>query len=168
MRFGVTKRTALDMRVTQLTVDPFTGLPVVLLTDEQSGTTVSVSIGLAEAGSIAAELERITLDRPTAHDLIRRIIERCNIRVDRVEIYDVRKQIFYARLHLIGPEGQPHLIDARASDAIAVALRSNCGIQVARKVIERSQRISIPASGANAYRDLLESLSDEEFGKWKM
>src|SRR5262249_39652768 len=136
VRIGRTGRAkSLDMKVSQLTVDPLTNLPMIILQDEEGGETVPISIGVVEASAISAELEQIALERPMTHDLMRNIIGRCGIRVKYVEIHDVRDQTFYARIHLCGPRSRTITVDARASDAIALALRTDARISVARKVI---------------------------------
>jgi bifunctional DNase/RNase len=111
------------------------------------------------------------------------------VRVDRVEVHDVRNNTFYAMIYLVGPRKKTMAIDSRPSDAIALALRTGARICVAKKVIERTRRIDMAGPGgvetiareagpadadagqadeAARLRELLESLSDDEFGKWKM
>jgi bifunctional DNase/RNase len=174
------RATTIDMVVSQLTVDPFTNMPIVILKDGAGVEALPIWIGLAEAGAIATELEKIALDRPMTHDLMKRIIGECGVKVERVEVHDVRGNTFYAAIHLSGPplkRGGTRALDCRPSDAIALALRTGARICVARKVLERMRRINLgsPASegsGAPAtaaqLKQLLENLSDDEFGKWKM
>jgi bifunctional DNase/RNase len=88
-------------------------------------------------------------------------------------VHDVRDNTYYATMHLVGPGKRRMTMDARPSDAIALALRTGARILVARKVLERAQQIlvpDVPPEVAEAARltELLENLSDEEFGKWKM
>jgi bifunctional DNase/RNase len=194
----------LDMKVKRLTVDPLTNLPVLILTDESGGTSVPITIGVIEASAIASELAQIELQRPQAHDLMKSILGECGARVVRVELRDVRRATFYASIFLERPGEAPRAtrragavqpipvptsvieIDARPSDAIALALRTGAPIRVSRKVIEKSQPLLDPdvvacggeptdeAAPAGGPEDdglglpLLESLPDEDFGKWKM
>ncbi len=165
--------TMIQMHVSKLTVDPFTSMPILILKDECEENALPVSIGLIEASAIASELEKIALDRPQTHDLMRELIGRLSVKLERIEIHDLREHTYYATLFLSAPAKKRMQLDARPSDAIALALRTGAPIYVARKVIESAQRIDLPdlpADLAEAARltELLESLSDEEFGKWKM
>jgi uncharacterized protein len=188
------KSKLVEMTVSQLTVDPFTKLPILILKDEASDEAVPIWIGLLEASAIATELEKIALDRPMTHDLLKTVIAESGLKVESVEIHDVRDNTFYACIHLVGPRGKEIEIDARPSDAIALALRTRARIRVARKVIERTQKMdlrpktkakgqgngagnsrpaALPLGGmteedAARLRELLENLTDDHFGKWKM
>jgi bifunctional DNase/RNase len=174
----------LDMTVAQLTVDPFTNMPLLILRDPRGGEALPIWIGLIEASAIATELEKIALDRPMTHDLMKTIIGHSGMRVDRVEVRDVVDNTFYATIHLKG-RGKALALDSRPSDAIALALRTGARICVARKVLEQTRFIDLEkrsagrkrvkkngkakaSSDSERLRELLESLSDEEFGKWKM
>jgi bifunctional DNase/RNase len=187
----------LDMKVSQLTVDPFTNMPIIILKDEAGHEALPIWIGLIEASAIATELEKIALDRPMTHDLMKNIIGETGLRVDRVEVHDVRDNTFYATIFLVGPKKRVVAVDSRPSDAIALALRTGARICVAKKVIERTRNLDLGRTdgkrGARTggalfaggdpeheaarakgdddgarLRELLESLSDDEFGKWKM
>lgn len=171
------RRPMLDMKVTQLTVDPLTNIPIVILKDVASEKeAVPIWIGLSEASAIAAELENVALERPMTHDLLKNIIGEVGVRVDRVEVHDFKDDIFYATIWLVGPDGKEIAVDSRPSDALALALRCGARICVARKVIDGAKRIDKRAQGnghAEAAGDdeepgILEHLDDEDFGKWKM
>ncbi len=134
----------IEMKVASLTVDPFTNMPILILRDGQ-GETLPVWIGVVEASAIATELERIQLDRPMTHDLMKTILGLCAIQVDRIEIHDLRNETFFATLFLIRPDGSRLAIDARPSDAIALAMRANAPIFVAKKVVEKARRLVVAA-----------------------
>src|SRR5438874_13643912 len=128
----------IEMKVASLTVDPFTDMPSVMLRDAD-GNMLPIWIGLAEASAITAELESIRLDRPMTHDLMHTILGACAIAVDRVEIHDLRAQTFFATIYVRRPDGAaPIPIDARPSDAIALALRARAPIFVAKKILEKA------------------------------
>jgi len=183
---GNGKRAArmLDMKVTQLTVDPMTNIPIVILKDVASEKeAVPIWIGLSEASAIATELEKIALERPMTHDLLKNIIGEVGVRVDRVEVHDFKDDIFYATIYLVGADGKEIEVDSRPSDALALALRCGARICVARKVIDEANRMDkrpdvAAADGAGKSHDgtsddgveagILEQLDDEDFGKWKM
>ena len=167
----------LDMKVTQLTVDPMTNIPIVILKDVASEKeAVPIWIGLSEASAIATELEKIALERPMTHDLLKNIIGEVGVRVDRVEVHDFKDDIFYATIYLVGADGKEIEVDSRPSDALALALRCGARICVARKVIDRANRMDkrpdVAAADAEANGEeapgILEGLDDEDFGKWKM
>ena len=126
----------IDMKVSSLTVDPFTNMPIVILKDADGRQTVPIWIGLVEASAIATELENIALDRPMTHDLMKTILGQCGVTVDRVEVTDLKENTFYATIHLKRPDGKILPIDARPSDAIALALGSKAPIFVDRKVLD--------------------------------
>ena len=175
---GVVKRrrSMLDMKVTQLTVDPLTNLPIVILKDVASETeAVPIWIGMAEASAIASELEKVSLERPMTHDLMKNIIGEVGVTVDRVEVHDFRDDIFYASIFLRGPDNREIRVDSRPSDALALALRCQARICVARKVIEDARRLDKRGIGAlsmppdlESSPGILEELDDKDFGKWKM
>src|SRR5579871_1067088 len=161
-----------EIKVSQLTVDPFTNMPLLILADADGREALPIAIGPVEAAAIASELEKIPLERPTAHDLMKTLVKACAAAVLRVEIRDVRGTTFYAAIVLSTAAGE-QAIDARPADAIALALRAGAPIRVAQQVIERGRDVeAMPAMAIAArdetFRDLLESLPDEDFGKWKM
>ncbi len=165
----------IEMKVTGLTIDPFTNMPIIILKDvEQEKTALPIWIGLIEASAIATELEKIQLARPMTHDLIKNILQALDVMVEKVEVNDLSDNTFYARIYLKG-EGKEYVIDSRPSDAIAVALRTNAPIFVDKKVIEKSRQIDLskePKEGDKGQREkwaqLLENLNPEDFGKYKM
>ncbi len=173
---GAVRRTMLDMKVTQLTVDPMTNIPIVILKDVASEKeAVPIWIGLSEASAIATELEKIALERPMTHDLLKNIIGEVGVRVDRIEVHDFKDDIFYATIHLVAADGRPIEIDSRPSDALALALRCGARICVARKVIDEANRLdkrpdiaAADAAKGAVEPGILEQLDDEDFGKWKM
>jgi hypothetical protein len=165
-----------EMKVAALTIDPFTNMPILVLKDLQGRNPVPIWIGLIEASAIAAELDKVELARPMTHDLMKDMLGAVGVAVRRVEVTDLRENTFYASIVLCR-EGKTFVIDARPSDAIALALRAHCSIRVARKVIEKSRTIdlrTIDRDGATTsvdpetYRHFLENLAEDAFGKWKM
>jgi uncharacterized protein len=175
-----------EMKVSQLTVDPLTNMPIVILRDEAGKESVPIWIGLPEASAIATQLEKVELCRPIAHDLMKTIIGECGLRVDHVEVRDVKDHTFYASIFL-EKGGSMIELDSRPSDAIALALRTGSSIRVARKVVEKTRKLGAQLATADAnarkgvmcggdsdfhdadrHPDLLALLSDDDFGKWKM
>jgi bifunctional DNase/RNase len=162
-----------EMKISGLSMDPHTNTPIVVLKDTKSDTSLPIWIGLLEATAIATELEQVQFSRPMTHDLIRNLIGHLGVKVDRVEVCDLRDNTFYAWIYL-NVNGKETRIDARPSDALAIALRVNAKIYVAEKVIERSGKLEptgqaeIKDDEAKKWTEILENLSAEDFGKYKM
>ena len=156
-----------------------TNIPIVILKDVASEKeAVPIWIGLSEASAIATELEKIALERPMTHDLLKNIIGEVGVRVDRVEVHDFKDDIFYATIYLVGADGKEIEVDSRPSDALALALRSRRahlrraqGDRRARNRIDKRPDVAAALPAADGARDepgILEQLDDEDFGKWKM
>lgn len=163
----------LEMKVTGLTIDPFTSMPIIILKDMEEKCALPIWIGLIEASAIATELEQISLARPMTHDLLKNILEELDVKVTRVEVNDLSDNTFYARVYL-SRDAQNIVMDARPSDAIAIALRVKSPVYVARSVMEKSRKIDLAKDGTNdemrkrKWTEILENLSPEDFGKYKM
>ena len=162
------------MKVTGVTIDPFTNIPFIILKDMDEKKAIPIWIGLLEASAIATKLENIKLARPMTHDLIKAVLDSLDVKISRVEITDLTNDTYYASIYL-DKGNETFIIDARPSDAIALALRSQADIWVAEKVISKSRAIDLTKKdkeGATAEKDkcaeILESLSPSDFGKYKM
>lgn len=158
-----------EMKVSGLTVDPFTNTPIVLLRDLDEKEVVPIWIGAFEASAIATKLEKVQLSRPMTHDLMKNLLDALRIKVIKIEVTDLRDNTFYAIIHL-DMDGTHLAIDARPSDSIALALRANAPIYVNEGVIEKSRKIDLrqQKEGGEVLDELLEGLSSKDFGKYKM
>lgn len=162
-----------EMRVAGITVDPFTNTPIVILKDLEDRDVLPIWIGLLEASSIATALERIPTPRPMTHDLLKNILEGLGVRVVKIEINDLRDNTYYALIHL-DVQGRRLVIDSRPSDAIALALRVEAPIFVDEEVLKKSAKVETERKGdkvvtdSKEWEDILESLSPDDFGKYKM
>lgn len=164
----------LEMKVSGLTIDPITNTPIVILKDLQEQKAIPIWIGLFEASAIATELEHVVFSRPMTHDLLHECIKALGVLVNRIEITDIRNNTFFASVYLIR-DGQTYAIDARPSDAIALALRARASIFVEEGVLEKSRNIDfgikltdIDKFKEDKIKEFLENLSAEDFGKYKM
>jgi hypothetical protein len=164
----------IEMKVSGLTIDPITNTPIVILKDMQENKAIPIWIGLFEASAIATELEKIVFSRPMTHDLFNECLKVLNVAISKIEIGDIRNNTFYASIYLIR-EGQSFTVDARPSDAIALALRARAPIFVDETVIEKSRNIDfgikitdLDKLKEDKIREYLENLSAEDFGKYKM
>ncbi len=162
------------MRVTGLTIDPFTSMPIVILKDAADKYALPIWIGLIEASAIATELEKIELSRPMTHDLMKNIFDQTGIAFSKAIINSLADNTFYAQIFL-KQNGKELVLDSRPSDAIAMALRTKAPIFVAKGVIEKSRKIDLSKEQLEGepgkqkkWADILENLSPEDFGKYKM
>lgn len=119
-------------------MDPNTNTPIVVLKGIDSDTILPIWVGAYEANAIALEIEKIVPQRPMTHDLLRNFIVESGFRVVRVIISDLKDNTFYAVIELTAENGSQMTLDARPSDAIALALRLDCAVFVAQKVLDIS------------------------------
>ena len=159
-----------EVRIRGLLMDPATSMPIVVLKDVSSDTVMPIWVGIFEANAIALEIEKVAAPRPMSHDLIRNVIHNLNGQVERVVISELKDDTFFAQIWL-RQGGYPMVIDARPSDAIALALRADCPIYVAEQVMQ-SAKLNTAGSAegptAEQLRGWLEGLNDEDLGRYKM
>ena len=159
-----------EVTVAGVTVDPVTKSPIVVLREPETGNVVPIWIGLLEANAIVLALEGTELPRPMTHDLMISILHVTGTRLRSVEIADIRESTYFALLHLEG-NGESVRVDARPSDAIALALRCGARILVSESVLAQSS-IQVTAASEGGERDkwseLLEKMDPEHFSKYKM
>jgi hypothetical protein len=159
----------IEMTIKGLMVDPITNMPIVILKDKDGERVLPIWVGIFEANAIALQMENISTPRPMTHDLLRNIITDLDGRVDRVVVSDLKDNTFYAIIHLT-VKGEGVVVDARPSDAIALALRTRSPILVEETVIDNAKTIDFASERADSDRlqKWLESLDPEELGKYKM
>lgn len=158
-----------EMVIKGLMVDPVTNMPIVILRDKDGDRVLPIWVGIFEANAIALQIENIATPRPMTHDLLRNIIQDLNARVTKVVVSDLKDTTFFALIHLdLG--GEAVAIDARPSDAIALALRSQAPIFVEEHVIDHAKSVDFKPESTDSDRlqRWLESLDPEELGKYKM
>ena len=158
-----------------LTIDPASNAPILILKSSDDDRAIPIWIGVLEATSIASVIQNVKFDRPMTHDLFKNLIEVLNITVAKIEVCDIRDNTFYAKIYFIS-EDKNFMMDARPSDAIAIALRCKAPIYVDDNVIKKTN--SIPASepgepvdkseDAEKWTKYLENLDAENFGKYKI
>ncbi len=122
------------MKVDKLGIDLLSHDPVVILKDVEGKRFLPILIGPFEATAIALALEGTHIPRPLSHDLMKSVIEALNAKVLRVVIHDIHDNTFYAKI-VIESNGKNLEIDARPSDSIALALRTNAPIFVSERII---------------------------------
>jgi len=157
------------MTIKGLMVDPITNTPIIILRDKDGDKVLPIWVGLPEANAIALQIENISTPRPMTHDLLRNVIQDLKASVRKVVVCDLQENTFYALIYLsLGSETVA--VDARPSDAIALALRSRAPIFVEDSVIEHAKTVDFSSEKADADRlqKWLESLDPDELGKYKM
>jgi len=122
------------MKVDKLGIDLLTHDPVVILKDLEGKHYLPILIGPFEATAIALALEGTPVPRPLSHDLMRTIIQSLKAKVSRIVIHDIQENTFYAKVVLEANGGNLE-IDARPSDSIALALRTNAPIFVSERIV---------------------------------
>jgi hypothetical protein len=126
-----------EMEIQALGFDRATQTPIVLLTDKKKETVLPIWIGLCEARSIEIGLSGMIPPRPMTYDLVAAVVRTLNAEVKRIIITDLRDQVFYAQV-VVSVNGKISNIDARPSDAIALASRMKSPIFVNKSVIRKA------------------------------
>ena len=159
----------IEMTIKGLMVDPITNMPIVILRDKEGQRVLPIWVGIFEANAIALQIENIATPRPMTHDLLKNVIGDLKGIVQRVVVSDLRENTFYALIHLT-VAGESVAIDARPSDAIALALRARVPIFVEEYVIEHAKTVDFSAEKPDSDRlhPWLESLDPDDLGKYKM
>jgi bifunctional DNase/RNase len=159
----------IEMTIKGLMMDPITNMPIVILKDKEGDRVLPIWVGIFEANAIALQIENIATPRPMTHDLLRNVISDLDGSVDRIVVSDLKDNTFYAVIHLT-VRGERVAIDARPSDAIALALRTRSPILVEETVIDNAKTVDFASERADNDRlqKWLESLDPEELGKYKM
>jgi bifunctional DNase/RNase len=157
------------MEIKGLMLDPSSNVPIVILKHEDSQVFLPIWIGVFEANAIALKIEGVETPRPMTHDLLWSTLEQLGAQVEKIVISDLRDNTFFALIHL-RRNGEALHLDARPSDAIALALRADAPIFVTRMVLEQAQAVDLAAvaSDEEKLRKWLEEVSPEDLGKYKM
>src|SRR6202050_439790 len=158
-----------EMKIRGLTMDPVTNMPIVVLKDVNGTAILPIWVGVYEAKAMALEIEKMPTPRPMAHDLIRNLLFGLEAGVKKVVVSDLKDDTFYAVIWL-ERNGELISVDSRPSDALAIALRMDCPIFVDETVLKTSKE-NTPVAEVSNNEDLrkwLESLSDEDLGRYKM
>lgn len=154
-----------EMSIRGLMIDPITNMPIVILKDADDQRTLPIWVGPVEANAIAIQMENITTPRPMTHDLLVRVMADLGATVDRVVVADLSENTFYAQL-ILRRGDEVVVVDARPSDALALALRTKARVFVSEHVLDRAQSLDTSAEQANQERlqRWLESLDPDDLG----
>ena len=146
----------IEMTIKGLMVDPITNTPIVILRDQEGQRVLPIWVGIFEANAIALQIENVTTPRPMTHDLLRNVISDLKASVERIVVCDLQDNTYYALIYL-NRNGETMAIDARPSDAIALALRSNAPVFAKESVLNKQS--------SEELEQWLENLKPEDFGK---
>jgi uncharacterized protein len=157
------------MLIKGLMMDPVTNMPIVVLRDEAGEQTLPIWIGMFEAHAVAIQLENSGSSRPMTHDLLKQALEALDATVHEIHITDVREGTYYAVVYLARRLGGTVAIDARPSDALALALRSKAPVYVAEAVLRNASPLTTqPPQDNDRLQQWLESIDPDDLGKYKM
>lgn len=157
------------MTVRGIALDPITNMPIIILKDQEEKRALPIWVGIFEANAIALELEKIATPRPMTHDLIKNILDGVGATVQQIVVNDLNENTFFAVIE-VSFNGNVVNIDSRPSDAIALALRVNAPIFVTEKVVSKAKSMDIAdeKEETDRWKQWLEDLKPEDFGKYKM
>lgn len=166
---GSTAGEPIRMQIKGLMLDPSSNTPIVILRDEAERLLLPIWIGVFEANAIAMQLEATSAPRPMTHDLFHNTLTAAQVRLEQVLIRDLKDNTFFASMRLTRGD-DVFDIDARPSDALALALRADAPIFVMpavlekAEVIDRVQRIQ----DEDALKQWLAEVDPDELGKYEM
>ena len=158
----------IEMKVSGVILDSASRHPIVMLRDKEERRALLIWIGEPEANAILMALEGIKPPRPMTHDLTTLLLEKLGARLVHAVITDMREQTFFAELELEAG-GKTLTLDARPSDAIALALRSQAPILVSPDVMTANAIPINPAreeEEAEKFREFLQNVKPGDFGKF--
>jgi len=164
-----TKSREVEMEIKGLMLDPNTNVPIVILRDLEDQVFLPIWIGIFEANAIALRLEDVDSPRPMTHDLLRTAIDRLGAQVRKVVISDLQDNTFYARIY-VQNGGEAMALDARPSDALALALRTDAPIYVLKPVLDKAQAVDLATQSTDEdkLKKWLEEISPEDLGDYEM
>lgn len=159
----------IEMTIKGLMVDPITNMPIIILRDKAEQRVLPIWVGVFEANAIALQIENVTTPRPMTHDLLRNVIHDLKADIQKIVVSDLKDNTFYALIYLL-VNGEAMAIDARPSDAIALALRARAPIFVEDTVIDNAKTVDFAPEKGDSERlqKWLESLDPDDMGKYKM
>ena len=155
-----------EARIFSLVLIPLLGQYVVTLEEVGGQRLIPIWIGVSEGNAISLKLQGESLPRPMTHDLMAALLQALSVTVDRILIVDLKDGTYYATLELTA-QGQAHRLDARPSDAIALAVRLNTPIFVDEKVWKKCPVIMKPITDSEVekFKQEIQAMTPEDFFK---
>ena len=170
MSNDLTPTAQLEVEIRGLILDPVSNTPIVILKKPDENLFLPIWIGVFEANAIALQLEGVATPRPMTHDLLRATVAALGARVEGVVVHSLVENTFHANVLVRNSSGAVVEVDARPSDAIALALRCGAPIRVAEAVFREAHALEFREGEdqETRIRAWLESLTPEQLGKYKM
>lgn len=158
-----------EVKIESIRVSLMSQYRVVILKDAEGNRYLPIWIGPYEADAITIHLQDVQVPRPLTHDLIIKVIDELGAKVERVIVSDLHNDTFYARI-ILTVSGKEVSIDARPSDAIAVAVRAECSIYVEDDVMDRAgvvpeEEATVGDEDLGAFKDFIGSLDLDDLEK---
>jgi len=160
------------VNIAGIVIDPKSSTPLIFLKSIEDDQGIFIWIGILEAASIATALQKVKFDRPMTYDLFKNLVERLKMTVSNIEIYDLKENTYYAKINFLSEENI-FSINARPSDAIAIALRSGALLYVDDKVFEKFEKMNgdieifDTSEEGRKWAEYLKNLKPEDFSKYK-
>lgn len=158
----------IPMEVGGIGFDPRNFSPLVLLKDKDELNFLPIWIGIFEATAIAMELQGVTPPRPMTHDLMKEALTKLGAKITRVTINDVKEGTFYATVEMEARDGGKITLEARPSDAIALAVRTGAPLFVAEVVMMQSKLVNAEkdAEETQKFKEFIENMRPEDFNQY--
>ncbi len=159
----------IQMMLGGLGFDPKNMSPIVLLRDSEERNFLPIWIGMFEAAAIAMELQEFKPPRPMTHDLITKMIDALSGNVVRIIINEIVENTFYAIIEVKeGDKTKVHKIDARPSDAIAIAVRTDVPIFVSEQVMMKAKMVNAEKDEEESknFKEFIDNINPDDFSKY--
>ncbi len=158
----------IEMHLGGLGFDPKNMSPIVLLRDTEERNFLPIWIGMFEAAAIAMELQDFRPPRPMTHDLITEVIKLLKAKVTRITIHDIVESTFYAEVEIQPESGEPIRLDARPSDAIAIAVRTSVPIFVSEAVMMKAKMVNAEKDEEESkeFKDFIDNINPDDFSRY--
>ena len=145
-----------QMHLKGLMFDPYNNAYIVVLRDEDNTDTLPIWVGKSEAGAISMSPENVAPPRPMTHDLMKAVLDAYDAKIISVVITDLSENTYFAKIHMTYEDSE-YTVDARPSDAIALALRCQAPVFAKETVLNKQSSEDL--------EQWLENLKPEDFGK---
>jgi len=158
----------IQMFVGGLGFDPRNFSPLILLRDTEEMNFLPIWIGVFEAASIAMVLQGVAPPRPMTHDLMKEFIEKLGAQVNRIVINDIKEGTFFSVIECTAKDGKKFSLDARPSDAVALALRLEAPIFVSESVMVQAKLVNAEkdAEETKKFKEFIQNMRPEDFTKY--
>lgn len=134
----------IEMQLNKIIIDEKRQEQIIVLKEKNGSRALPIIIGFSEASSIKMKVSRVSAPRPMTHDLMKNIIEQLGAQVERIVIDALLSNTFHAKIFIKTADNKEHLIDARPSDSIALAVRTKSPIFVEEEVLNQTQAFKGP------------------------